>query len=181
MVIVSILKKMLLFLFGVPHSVMYTAATFVGVNFVLDFFRKHEPPKKVKELLHEFLKRLLAYMAFIIIAARVDALGVDALYGWEGSAQFLVCLYVMAREIRVILNYIQQQGIAIPGILDSRIGQMERDEPENNNDFYTMSMSAQVDPEDIDRKIQGIKSQLSEVERLRNTRNNESHNGGELT
>jgi len=180
MLTIEFLKRALLFLFGTPHNVMYSAAAFVGVNLVLDFFRRYEPPKRIKQILHEFLKRLLAYMAFIVIAARIDAHDVSAMFGWEGSTQLPVCLYIMAREIRVIFSFIREQGIDVPITLDNRVEQMKRSEPENN-DFYTKSMNSYVEAEDIDRKIQGIKLQLSEVEKLRNTSNNDSHNGGELT
>lgn len=179
----AILQKVLLFLFGAPHNVMYTAATFVGINFILDFFRKYEPPKTKKTLLHDILKRLLAYMAFIIIATRVDALAVDALFGWEGSTQFLVCLYIVAREIRVILDYIRAQGIDIPLILDSRIGQMERSETQSggfeamNKSVHTMPTSHETDPVIIDAKLKSLKSQIAHIESLRTNKDNHKTGG----
>lgn len=166
----TLLTKVLLFLFGAPHKVMYTAATFTAVNLILDFFRKYEPPKTKKEIFRDFLKRLLAYIAFIVIGTRVDGLAVDALFGWEGSTQFLVCLYIVAREIRVILDYIRQQGIDIPLILDNRIGQMERSETQGG--FAPMSMTqADVDPAQIDVKIQNLKAQIDALKKANEEQN----------
>lgn len=182
MLVIEFLKKALLFLFGPPHNVLYSAAAFVGVNLVLDFFRKYEPPKKFKQIMHEFLKRLLAYMAFLIIANRVDALGVGMMFGWEGSTQLPVSLYIMAREIRVIFTFIREQGIDIPGVLEQRTGQMERNETQGGMTMGSMSVTAtaasEINPHDIDRKIEGIKSQLAQIESLRASEDKTKNGGG---
>jgi hypothetical protein len=182
MLSMALVEKALLFLFGVPHKALYTAALFVGINFVLDFFRKYEPPKKVKQIIHEFVKRLLAYMAFLIIAARVDALELAAIFGWEGSSQYLVSLWVAAREIKVIFDYIRQQGIEIPGVLEARVGQFgqhgsqdPQQVPPGEMGVQGFKSGTQVDPAQLHNKIEGIKAQLAQIEALRNKN---SDNGG---
>lgn len=162
------LSKVLLFLFGASHNAMYTALTFTGLNFILDFVRKYEPPKGKKDILKDFLKRLLAYAAFIIIATRIDSLAMDDLFGWNGSTQFLVCLYILSREIKLILNYIRGQGIEIPFILETRVGNMRdhsQGTPQNMDEFTAMSTPAS--PEVIDARISNIKQQLADIERMR--------------
>lgn len=124
----ELMKKALLFLIGPPNNVLYAAATFFMVNGVLDFFRKHDPPKTKAAILRGNLEKLLAYTAFLIIANRIDAMAIGHLFGWEGSTQLLVCIFLFAREVRLILDYIQGRGIQIPFILDTRLTQMEKGE-----------------------------------------------------
>lgn len=163
------LKTILVFLVGTPHQALYTAATFLALNFVLDFFRKFEPPKKKMVILKESFKRLLAYLAFIIIATRIDSLAIDELFGWEGSTQFLVCLYILAREIRVILDFIRQQGINVPTILDDRINHVANLGKDNEGVGEAQPQaSTDITPENIDAKIQSLKEQLAAIEESRN-------------
>lgn len=165
---IDTLIKVLLFLFGASHNAMYTALTFTGLNIILDFVRKYEPPKGKKVILKDFLKRLLAYASFVIIATRIDSLAMNELFGWEGSTQFLVCLYIISREIKLILDYIRSQGIEIPFILETRVGQIRehsQGKPDNTDEFSTMSIPAP--PEAIDARIVTIKQQLADIERMR--------------
>lgn len=178
----EMLKHALLFLFGEPHKAMYTGLTFTGVNFILDFFRKYDPPKKVKQIARGIGKKLLAYSAFVIIATRIDALAIGALMGWEGSTQFLVFLYILTREIRSIFDYIREQGIEIPGILSSRIEQVEQHANGNSGDMSGMSLSGEItgihnmpvntDPVSIDEKIAQLQQQMASLQ-------NKNETGGE--
>lgn len=173
--ILETLKTIFTFLFGEPHNIMYTAGTFVAVNLVLDFFRKFEPPKKKKVILQEFIKRTLAYAAFLIIANRIDVLAIGEYLGWNGSTQMPVCLYIMAREIRVIFDYMRQQGIDIPSIFGNRLNQMENPDQDQYDAMGALSEPSQsVTPDNIDAKIHSIKQQLTAIEESRKT-----NNGGE--
>lgn len=187
---IALLKTVLLFLFGAPHKVMYTAMTFTGVNMILDFFRRYEPPKTKKQVLKDFFKRLLAYIAFVVIGARLDSLMVDSLFGWEGSTQMLVCLYIAGREIRIILDYIRQQGIDVPLILEQRAGQMERTETQAQGEVGVMGFreqmygihnmpTASTDPAEIDAKIMHLKNQIESMEVLRKVNEGQNTTGGE--
>jgi phage-related holin len=166
------------FLFGKSHEAMYTAATLIVLNTILDFFRKYEPPKTKKDIFRSAVEKILAYMAFLILATRVDAMAVNALFGWEGSSQFLVCIYIVAREMRVILEYIRGRGIEIPGFLDARIGQLERYGSNTPEPPATTPVAKSAQGEEseltLDEKIEKLKQQIAEIERVRQTSTKES-------
>lgn len=151
---------------------MYSAATAMCLNFILDFARKYEPPKAKKVIFKEIIKRTLAYFSFVIIAVRIDELGIADLLDWTGSTQYIVCLYIAAREIRFILDYIRQQGITIPGVLDARVGNIQ-DKTNAFTSTDTDRSSESIRPENIDAKIYSIKQQLEAIEE------NIKNNGGE--
>ena len=169
----NVIKEILLFLFGEPHPALYAAITFIVVNFILDFFRKHEPPKTKQEITENVIKRILAYMAFIIAAVRLDALALGSLFGWDGSTQLPVCLYTLSRELRQIFYYIESQGIEIPFILEKRTSQMKHGGTEDNTfrGFHVEDLRGEVDADELDEKLASLKGQMAYVELLRQTNN----------
>lgn len=106
-------------------------------------------------------KRLLAYLVFIIAAHRLDELAADAMFGWKGSTQYLICIGLSVTEGLPFLRRIAQWAkVAPPEVLVNRLSQMERGQ-----------VSAEyIDGRELDLKIQNLKEnmeKLKEYERLK--------------
>jgi len=124
----ELLHEIFIFLFGKPHQAMYAAATLTAINGLLNVYEEYKKDNLRKEFIEKNVFQFLGYGVFLIIATRMDALAVDAVFGWEGSTQFLVCIYIIGRKIKEILFYMQSKGIEIPGVLAKRIEQMSEEE-----------------------------------------------------
>ena len=119
------LYTIFVFLFGMPSQAMYTAATFTFLSIFLQMYDKFTKKQLDTDYIKSAIGIFLGYGAFLIIATRIDALAVDKVFGWQGSTQFLVCIYIIGRKAKEILIYIQSKGIPIPGVLAKRIEQMD--------------------------------------------------------
>lgn len=124
----ELLYEIFIFLFGKPHQAMYAATTMTAINAMLNIYEEYKKDKLAKEFIEKNVFQFLGYGVFLIIATRMDALAVDAVFGWEGSTQFLVCIYIIGKKIKEILFYMQSKGLEIPGVLAKRIEQMSEEE-----------------------------------------------------
>lgn len=152
----ELLEKIMNFIIGKPHEVMGWAFLVVLVNIIVSSIRT----KTIIPNIKEGLETAFGYLAFIILANIIDRLAIDNLFGWTGSTQFMVCLFIVAREIRKIYSWLTERfGFTIP-ILDSRLSQMEQGETNPNMLWQDPSM-------DLDRRIEHLRNELDVLEAKR--------------
>lgn len=151
----QILKQVFIFLFGQPHEAMYTAATLTALVFGMYFLGKYDPPKTKRQILRLVLERGFAYLAFLILANRIDQLAVDKMFEWQGATQFVVCMYIIGKKGKIILNFIRARGIEVPGVLDSRLDNM------HNAGGAPQPL---ITPDALTSKLKGLKDKMTEAE-----------------
>lgn len=155
------------FIIGEPHRIMGTAFLIVVVNMVVDMYLT----KTVWKSISKGIERLFGYLAFIIIAVRIDDLFIDELFQWEGSTQFLVVLYVVGRELRKIVRYLEERfGFSIP-IINDRLDQMEGGRATPGSGWQDPSRPT---PVDIDDRIDRLRTELYNLERRQENRRQDS-------
>lgn len=116
----ELLQSILHFVVGPVHKVLNTLILVTVLNTGIDLFLKKGFKASVKNL----GERLFAYTILIIVANRIDDLLVNDLFGWQGSTQFLVCLALVSRELKVITTYIYERFGIRTAILDRRLDDM---------------------------------------------------------
>lgn len=150
------LEKIMHFVIGKPHQTMGVAYLLVVLNIAVSYFRT----KAFKTSFRDGMEKMFAYTCFIIMANVLDMLAIDNLFGWEGSTQYMVCIYIVAREIRMISNYLTERyGISIP-ILDNRLSQMEQGQTNANYMWQDPSV-------DLDSRISRLRNELDALETKR--------------
>lgn len=144
-----------------------SAAAFILVNFLIDSATKR---RGLKVEVIEVLKKLLAYLAFLVIANRLDVLVVDSLFGWHGSSQMLVCLYIIGREVKFILTQVGLLGVAPPPILERRINDLIHGQTNPGYGYGSPSHPYQPGTpppstgESLDREIYELQQRLKELQ-----------------
>lgn len=149
----TLFSNVVRFLIGQPHNVMGTAFTAVLINVFIDLFLK----KGFKASFLEGFERAFAYFAFIVIAVRLDGLFVDSLFEWEGSTQFIACLYIVGREFSKVVQYLEKRfGFSIPIITD-RLEQMKGGQISPGQGWQDPSVN-------VDERIDRLKWELDNLE-----------------
>lgn len=107
------------------------------------------------------LRRVIAYLVFLIVAHRLDELAVDRMFDWKGSTQYIITLGLCVTEGLPLLRRIGQWAdVTPPDVLTRRLSQMEQG-----------NISAEyIDGRELDLKIQNLREnmeKLKEYERLK--------------
>lgn len=102
-------------------ELLYSAIAFILVNFLIDVACKR---RGLKVESAELGKKVLAYLAFLVIANRLDGLVINNLFGWYGSSQMITAIYIIGREIKIILKHVELLGVEPPPILERRVDDM---------------------------------------------------------
>lgn len=151
--------EVILFIIGPNSQTLCTAAVFFGLGSV--FKIKKEGLNRLS--IDQVIKNGMSYLAYLIIANRLDAMGVNNLFGFQGSSQLLVAVWIAIRELRVIMGDIRAiGGVEPPPIMSDRMDQMERGQVNPNSGY--------VDPQGLDEEILSLKNnleKLKEVARLK--------------
>jgi hypothetical protein len=144
--------KVFNFIIGKPHKVMGMAYLMIVVNMVVQ-----KRTGSLKALLLDTGEKLIAYTAFIIIANMIDNLAIDSLSGWKGSTQFMVCIWIAVRNIRLVYNYLSKKyDMDIP-IIGERLTMLEKYRK-------TDSPTAKTGNDNIDDRIIQLRKELLELE-----------------
>lgn len=147
--------KMIDFVIGKPHKTMGMMYVLVIMNMIISMFQT----KNVRVSLSESLEKAVAYTIFIILGNFLDNLVINELFNWTGSTQFLICLYLVAREMKMVKDYLSQRyGIEIP-ILNERIGQLE-----NGQVNPTANWQDPNAKQSLDARIEALRQELKELE-----------------
>lgn len=77
----------------------------------------------VKEVLRERWRRIIDYIAAIMIAHQLDFIFINDIMHWEYQSTFLVTLFLASREAKTLLEYMAKRGLTIP-VLNYRISKM---------------------------------------------------------
>lgn len=151
--------KVIDFVIGKPHKTMGMMYVLVLMNTIISMFQT----KNVRVSLSESLEKAVAYTVFIILGNFLDNLMINELFNWTGSTQFLICLYLVAREIKMIKDYLSQRyGIEIP-ILNERLTHLE-------NSQIDPAIANWQDPnvkQTLDARIEQLRQELQELEQQR--------------
>lgn len=148
-------ENILEFTIGPINSALWTVVGAMVFNAVGRLLSKEHP----LIVLDNLAKRIFAYMVFIIIGNRIDAMGIDDLFGWAGSTQYLVILGLAAKEIMEILTTIQERwNIQVPFILNKRLDQVQRGD--------TMPDSNYIDSDALERRIESLKRNMEKLKEL---------------
>lgn len=116
----EVFDKIIAYVIGTPTKALGFVYLMLGVNTLIATFGK----KKLWAVIRENLELAVAYLAFIILGNIIDKLEVSELMGWTGSVQPLICLALLAREIRKLTTYLgNKYGIVVP-ILNERVDRM---------------------------------------------------------
>lgn len=139
------------FFMGKPHKVMAYAYILLLMNIILTSFKG-----KSFHIVDHF-EKIFAYTMFIILGNIIDAIAVNAMFEWEGSTQFLICLYIISKEAAVIKNYLTAKyHINIP-ILNERLGQIEQ----KTEDHDPNTLNARIDT--LRRELEDLEQQKQEI------------------
>lgn len=148
------------FLLGKPHQGMAIAYTLVALNGMATAFINRRTKKgrrrRQKKPQYNFIEKLFAYTIFISLGNMLDMLMLNELTGWEGSSQFVVCLDIIRREGKTILESLEKNyGIGMP-ILTERFGSLERNRSEQDTQLPTPE-------ETLDRQLQELREELAAI------------------
>ena len=151
--------KIIDFIIGKPHKTMGMMYVLVLMNAIISMFQT----KNVRVSLSESLEKAVAYTVFIILGNFLDNLVINELFNWAGSTQFLICLYLVAREIKMVKDYLSQRyGIEIP-ILNERLTHLESSQ-------INPAIANWQDPnvkQTLDARIEQLRQELQELEQQR--------------
>lgn len=160
------LTRALHFLFGEPHKVMAISYTLLVANGLAGaVIKRRQGEEPVRRLpvrpKSTFWEKVFAYTVFISLGNMMDLLMMDELTGWEGSSQFLVCLDIIRREAKSLMELLEKNyGIVMP-ILNSRLDALEQQQR------GTAPVPVE---ENLDRQLQELKDEIAamrEAERRR--------------
>ena len=147
--------KVIDFIIGKPHKTMGMMYILVFMNMIISMFQT----KNVRVSLSESFEKAVAYTVFIILGNFLDNLIINQLFNWTGSTQFLICLYLVAREIKMVKDYLSQRyGIDIP-ILNERLTHLE-----NSQINPTTNWQDPNTKQSLDARIEQLRQELQELE-----------------
>ena len=144
------------FLLGDIDRFLLTALALVGANFAISMIL-HKTSRK--ELVIYHFKKLLAYLLLVMVAVRLDELVINMVFDWKGSSHLLMCLYIIARELRPVLDGIGKLGVPVPKFLDTRIRDMEEGNAKPRYDYG--------DPKMIDERIRYLQENMERIRELK--------------
>lgn len=143
------------FVMGRAHKAMGFAYLLMLMSMIVTSFQD----KKFK--FSENAEKMFAYTIFIMLGNVVDKLAVNAVFEWEGSTQFLICLFIVSKEATVVKNYLAlKYGIDIP-VLNERIEQLGR----------VGQRTRSADPDDLNSRISSLRRELGELEQKQEEEN----------
>ncbi len=152
--------KIITFIIGPITPTLITAIFFClgasGARLVQQGFKK--------EVLSKIFKRILSYFFFLMIANRLDSMGVNTLFGWQGTTQLLVAVWIAVTEVREIITIIKQFGeIELPPIMEDRLNQMEQGKVNPNSGY--------IDQHSLDEQIKYLMENMEKLKQLSQLQN----------
>lgn len=149
----ELIQQIYVFVLGEPNQMVGTVFLFILLNAGVSLFRKEAFSKTFREA----WEKVFAYLTLIIIANRMDAMAVNDLINWEGPTRLIACLYLFARECKLIMTYLKDKyGINIP-IINSRLDQMTK---LGENEGWD-----ETQPDNTDTRVRRLREELTLLER----------------
>lgn len=156
MAFLQVLYSIYSYIFGHWSPLVGTILVFLSINWVWDcFVRKPVFIGAVKIL----GKKLAAYSTFFAIAHQFDRLLANKLLEFEGATAFFVAMFILVKEIKMILDLLKSKGIEVPWIITARTRILED----------TMKGMAPPVNEEIEAKIKELKTSIEKLKELQNT------------
>lgn len=104
-------------------------------------------------------KRILSYFIFLLVANRMDVMGLNLLLGWQGNTQLLVAAWIAINELKNIFILVKQFGeIEPPAIISERMNQIEMG--------HINQPACYVDSESLDEQIKLLKANMDQLKAL---------------
>jgi hypothetical protein len=101
-----------------------------------------------------FVKRIAAYLMFLIIARRADDMAVDRLFEWQGSTVYVAALGLAVRDGKALVTKVGQwAGVIPPAGLMARMDQLESQ----------IAADRIQDGDGIDQKITALRQNLEKI------------------
>ncbi|MDD3364966.1 MAG: hypothetical protein PHZ03_08305 [Syntrophomonas sp.] len=111
------------------------------------------------DTLEKISKRILSYFIFLLVANRMDAMGLSMLLGWQGTTQLLVAAWIAVTEVKNIFILVKQFGeVETPTIISERLNQMQVGQ-------IIPSMGC-VDSQSLDEQIKNLKANMDKLKEL---------------
>ncbi len=139
------------YIVGTFNAIMCPLIIIFSINMIVNVI---ESVDKLKALQTD-LKKLLAYIIFIVLANQLDSLMINHLLGWKGSTQFSISIILFGREFGSILKAVNYLGVEVPYILTKRSG-----------DMMDFNGSTSNKSDDIDDQIVQLRSKISKLKKL---------------
>ena len=100
-------------------------------------------------------KRILSYLMFLLIANRMDAMGLNMLLGWQGTTQLLVAAWIAITEVKNIFLAVKQFGeVDPPAIISERFSAVQ------------IGLAGHVDSHNLDEQIRNLKENMDKLKEL---------------
>ncbi|MCX7610352.1 MAG: phage holin family protein [Ignavibacterium sp.] len=119
--IVTFFSTIFIFLFGSPNAVMYVCISMFFFNLLYGLMTEENKTAFVKMR----FKMLFGYAGLIFVGHQFDKINLVGSLGYEFSFAFILYVFVMSKEIRMIFDYIEKLGISIPSFLKTTVEQIE--------------------------------------------------------
>jgi len=148
------------FLIGPMSPTLTTAACFFGAACLANIIQDGVN----KQIALKLFKKLFSYLIYLMVANRIDAMGLSLLFGWHGSTQLLVAAWIAVMEIKEIFAKVKVFGeIDIPPIIDQRLGQMQNGQVNPGYGY--------VDSNVLDEQIKNLKQNMEKMKELNKLQN----------
>lgn len=112
----------LTYLFGPPDKMMVFLAVLLIANYFYGFFTTKGSKK---EFTITTVKRYIGYAGLMFIGNQIDQAQVFASIGFDASVRFLLVIYMIAKEARRFLQFLELLGVETPAFLDAGLKQVE--------------------------------------------------------
>lgn len=146
------------YIFGHWSPLIGTILVFTGINLIWDCFVRKPVFIGAFQTLG---KKLAAYTTFFAIAHQFDRLLANKLLEFEGATAFFVAMFILMKEIQLLLALLKSKGIEIPWIITTRTKMLEE----------TMKGIGPPVNEEIEAKIKELKSSIERLKELQNAGN----------
>ncbi|MDD3308078.1 MAG: hypothetical protein PHO29_13410, partial [Acetobacterium sp.] len=111
------------------------------------------------DTLTKISKRILSYFIFLLVANRMDAMGLNMLLGWQGNTQLLVAAWIAINELKNIFLLVKQFGeIEPPAIITERMDHLQMGQINKSAGY--------VDSESLDEQIKLLKANMDQLKAL---------------
>ncbi len=147
---INTMKDTICFLIGPMSPTLTTAMCFCLASCIARIVQQGVS----RDTLGKISKRILSYFIFLLVANRMDAMGLSLLFGWQGTTQLLVAAWIAVTEVKNIFLLVKQFGeVEAPAIISERLNQM------NPGMGY-------VDSQSLDEQIQNLKASMDKLKEL---------------
>ena len=162
------LNNTVVFLIGPMSSTLTTAICFCLASSIARIVQQGLH----RDTLVSISKRILSYFIFLLVANRMDAMGLNLLLGWKGNTQLLVAAWIAINELKNIFLLVKQFGeIEPPAIFSERLNQIQLGQ-------ISQPMSY-VDSKSLDEQIKLLKANMDQLKtwaQLQTQNNAENNN-----